>query len=639
MGFLSISELEKTFGDRPVLTGVSFQLQPGEKVGLIGPNGSGKTTLLRVIAGELAADRGEIFISRETVVGYLPQKPPRLEGRTLRHHLEEAQRPLRDLGREVSRLEGEIAACSPTEKGQLERLLHRYGELSGQFQQQGGFELESRLWSVAHGLGFSRSDLERELNRFSGGEKTRAKLAALLLEDPDLLLLDEPTNYLDRQGLEWLERYLLDWPRALVVVTHDRFFLDRVVERILYLDRGLIRSHYGNYSSFYSWWEEERRSRARAYRRQQAIIQKEERLIREAKGDERSQRQAASRRKQLEKMETVERPERESRFRLGFSYGGRSGREVIKFTAVSKRFKRRTLFEELSFQIRWGDRVALVGPNGAGKTTLLRLITGEERPDSGEIKLGPGVKVAYFSQEQERLKPEETLLEAMISSTGLTIPEARNHLGRYLFSGEEVFKPVKQLSGGEKCRLALARLELVTGNCLLLDEPTSHLDLVSMAELEQTLRDYPGTLVVVSHDRYFLSNLVNRVFELGSGRLRIYEGSYRDYMERRRREELEAGAGRVREKGCKRGAPSRRPDYRRQWRARRIKEEQQQLEERIHGVEEEIASLEQALADPTLYDDYPRVKELQERLRGRQEEVAGLLERWEEISLQLQELS
>lgn len=620
-----------------MLTGVSFQLHPGEKAGLIGPNGSGKTTLLRAITGELPVDRGEIFLSKQAVAGYLPQKPPALERQTLRRHLEQAQQPLRELAMEINRLEREISDCPPREAARLEKLLHRYGEISGQFQQQGGYELESRLQSVARGLGFSRFDLDRELSRFSGGEKTRAQLAALLLQDPDLLLLDEPTNYLDQQGLEWLERYLIDWPQALIIVTHDRFFLDRVVGRILLLDRGSVKSYPGNYSSFHFLREQEQLARIRAYIRQQTFIQKEEKFIREAKADERSKRQASSRQKRLQRMELVEQPERETGFHLGLNFRGRSGQRVIEFQGVTKRFKGRSLFENISFEIQWGDRVALVGPNGAGKTTLLKLITGEEKRCSGSIKVGPSVKMAYFSQEQEKLSPERTLLEEIISTTELTIPEARSYLGRYLFTGEQVFKQIKHLSGGEKCRLALARLELIESNCLLLDEPTSHLDLTSLEELEQTLRVYPGTLVLVSHDRYFLSTLVNRVFELIEGRLIVYNGSYREYVERRGQAMTEQKISRPSGPKENRKAP---PEHlRQQRRARQIKQQQQELEETIATVEQEIAFLELKLADPGLYSDYTKVKQLHEKLRAGQVKVSALLKHWEQISMELENLS
>ena len=394
MSFLSVSELYKTFGDRPVLTGVSFHMAPGEKAGLIGPNGSGKTTLLRTIAGEHAADRGEVHLAKQADIGYLPQKPPSLAGQSLRLHLEGAQRSLRELAQEINRLEKEISNCPAGETARLEKLLHHYGEKSGQFQLQGGYELESRLQSVVGGLGFVDGDLDRELSRFSGGEKTRAQLAALLLQDPDLLLLDEPTNYLDQQGLEWLERYLIDWPRALIVVTHDRFFLDRVVGRILLLEGGLVKSYPGHYSTFSALRKQEELAQSRAYSRQQTLIQKEEKFIRESKIDERSKRQAAGRQKQLQKMELVEKPLQKEGFHLDFRFKGRSGQKVIEFKRVTGGYRDRPLFKNVSFEIRWGDRVALVGPNGAGKTTLLKLMTGDRKPDAGEIEIGPAVRVA-----------------------------------------------------------------------------------------------------------------------------------------------------------------------------------------------------------------------------------------------------
>ncbi len=638
MALLSVSELYKAFGDRCVLSGISFQLQPGEKAGLIGPNGSGKTTLLRVIAGELPADRGEIFLSNQLVTGYLPQKHPELEGRTLRRYLEQAQQPLRDMALDINRLEGEISGCPSTEAARLKKLLHRYGEISGHFQQMGGYELESRLQAVSRGLGFSRDDLEGELDRFSGGEKTRARLAALLLQDPDLLLLDEPTNYLDQQALEWLERYLIDWPRALMVVTHDRFFLDRVVGKILLLEQGALKCYPGSYSSFHARREEEKLAQSRAYIRQQALIQKEEKFIREAKADERSKRQAASRQKHLQKLEPLKPPEERAAFHVNFNFPERSGRQVIELREITKRFNRRPLFKNISFQIRWGERVALVGPNGAGKTTLLKLIAGEEEPSSGSISTGPSVKLAYFSQGQEKFHPEHTLLEEITSTTGLTISEARRHLGRYLFTGEQVFKLIKHLSGGEKCRLALARLELIKSNCLLLDEPTGHLDLTSLEEFEQTLRGYPGTLLLVSHDRYFLSTLVNRVFELSGGRLTVYEGSYQDYVEHRREQEITEQKVSRSPGLCEKKERPPQHHLRQQRRAREFKQQQEELEEMIQGIEQEIDSLELELANPALYSNYQKVKQLHEELRAAQAKACRLLKQWEEVSRELETL-
>jgi ATP-binding cassette, subfamily F, member 3 len=642
MSQLSISGISISYGGQLVLEGASLQLQPGEKAGLIGPNGSGKTTLLRIIAGELEPDSGSVHRARGSAVGYLPQELELEQEGTLREQLEKPLRALFLLKREIADLEQQMADSSK-ETGQLDLLLGRYSEASARFETMGGYSAESRIQMVALGLGFKLSDLDRDLRRFSGGEKTRARLAALLLQQPDLLLLDEPTNFLDLEGVEWLERYLRELSRSLIVVSHDRFFLDRVVGRIFSLQGRSVKSYPGNYSTYLVRREQEREEAERAYRSRQALLEREQRLIRESTIDERSKRQARSRQKRLDKLETVKRLEESKTFNLDFDYTGRSGRQVAIIDGVHKSFGARVLFKGLTFEINWGDRVALVGPNGAGKSTLLRLIAGEEKPDSGSIRLGAAVRVTYFSQEQEQLQPDRTLLDEITATSELDLKQARNHLGGYLFRGDDVFKKVKDLSGGEKSRLALARLALSSGNCLLMDEPTSHLDLPAVEELEKALQGYPGTLIVVSHDRYFLQNLANRVLELGRGGLKIFNGDFRYYLEQRSGPvgfpDQPGGEQESREtlKHRRRQEHTRRQEQQR--RERRLQDEQAQLEESIAAVEAAMARLEKTLANPDHYGDYTRLIELNHQLENEKEKLAGFFKRWEEICLQLEQIA
>ncbi len=644
MSQLNVSGISMSYGGQVVLEGVSLQLQPGEKAALIGPNGSGKTTLLRIIAGEVEPDLGLVHRARGSTVGYLPQEMDLDEGGILREHLEKPLRSLFLLKREITALEGQMAVCSKEQHpGQLEALLDKYGQAATRFETMEGYSAESRIQAVALGLGFKPSDLNRDLQRFSGGEKTRARLAALLLQQPDLLLLDEPTNFLDLEGVEWLERYLRESTRALVVVSHDRFFLDRVAGRVFSLQDRAVKSYSGNYSAYLKRREQEREEAERAYRSRQALLEREQRLIRESTIDERSKRQARSRQKRLDKLEAVERPLKSKTFNLGFDYSGRSGRQVIIFDSVNKSFGSRVLFKELSFEINWGDRVALVGPNGAGKSTLLKLIASGEAPDSGTIRIGSAVRVTYFSQEQEQLQPDRILLDEITASSDLDQKQARNHLGGYLFRGDDVFKKVKDLSGGEKSRLALARLALSGGNCLLMDEPTSHLDLPAVEELEKALQGYPGTLIVVSHDRYFLLNLANRVIELGPYGYKIYNGDFRYYLEQRneaddfspQREHEDESREELKRK--RREEHHRRQEQQR--RERRLQDEQTRLEEKIAGVEEAMARLEKNLSSPDHYDDYTSLIDLNNELDIEKEKLAGFLWRWEEISMQLEEIS
>jgi ATP-binding cassette subfamily F protein 3 len=640
MSLLTLSDVSKSFGVQDVLENVSLQLQPGDKAGLIGPNGAGKSTLLQIIAGLLEADGGTLSLVRGTGVGYLPQEPGREARGTLRRHLESPFRHLIELQEKITFLEQEIAARARSADADIDQLLARYGDSTRRFEDEGGYLIESRISAVAGGLGFAPGDLDRDMVHFSGGEKTRANLAALLLRDPDLLLLDEPTNYLDFDGLAWLERYLADSRATMLIVSHDRYFLDRVVSQIFALEGLRLYSYRGNYSAYRDKHAAARKSLERAYREQQQLIEHTGMLIRESKADRRSKRQARSRQKMLDRLELLERPPEEESFHLNFDYTGRSGRQVVIFEQVRKSFGEKRLFDELNFEILWGDRVALVGPNGSGKSTLLKMIAGEERPGSGRIRLGPAVSVVYFAQEQEQLDPDRTVLEEITATSDLDLKQARNHLGRYLFRGDDVFKKVAFLSGGEKSRLALARLALRSGNCLLMDEPTSHLDLPALEELETVLRGYPGTLIIVSHDRYFLKNLVNRVCELRQGSLDIFEGSFQEYLESRESGPAPAGSGGSEEEEARKrqALADQRRRREQERRARQLREEQARLEEEIHAAEALVARHEEILSNPDDYGDFNRLRELSGKLTAAKERLAELLHIWEQVSRRLEQI-
>ncbi len=640
MPLLTLSKISKAYGVDVILDSVSMQIQPGEKAGLIGPNGSGKTTLMRIITGDLEADSGEVHLTRDARIGYLTQEPPEIKSATLRSHLEYPLRHIYKLKKELNALAEKIASQAETAGHATDhtpaysQLLERYAALTARFEDEDGYQVESRLNGVARGLGFTETDFSRDISTFSGGEKTRARLAGLLLQDLDLLLLDEPTNFLDLSALEWLEKYLRDYKGAVLVVSHDRYFLDRVVERIFALSKHHLKSYKGNYSSYQQKLEHERLSQQRDYQKQQLLKSREERLVREAKADERSKRQARSRQKRLDKLVEIERPDGGQGFSLGIKYSGRSGRLVVGFDAVNLSFDQSNLFSNLSFEIRWGDRVALIGPNGAGKTTLLKMIAGELEPDSGSIRLGPAVRVLYFSQEQEQLQGQRTLLETITEASELDPKAARNHLGRYLFRGDVVFKNVRDLSGGEKSRLALARLALGSGNCLLMDEPTSHLDLPALEELEKVLKEYPGTLIVVSHDRYFLKGLANRVFSLSDrGSLEVFDESFEAFLELKNSSptiESASANNLVAEK--RRRQEEHLKKQQREREIRRLKGRQNQVEAEINLKEAEISKLEETLSNPELYGDHNCLAGLGVELEQAQVDLSKLLEEWEELA-------
>ncbi len=642
MPLLTLSQVTKEYADQVIIDGVSMQLEPGQKAGLIGPNGSGKTTILKIISGELKPDQGEVHLAKGISLGYLTQQPPELKESTLRRHLEYPLKEVYDLKKELSFLEEKIATRAEQKGYAEEQDLQRYSELTAAFEEQQGYQVEKRLLGIAKGLGFKEEDLNRDLGTFSGGEKTRARLAGLLLRELDLLLLDEPTNFLDLEALEWLEKHLRELKAALLVVSHDRFFLDRVAGSIFALQGRRLKAYSGNYSAYQQQLALETLSAGREQQRLERIRAREERLVREAKGDERSKRQARSRQKRLAKMDPLEGPsEGAKHFKLGLGYSGRSGHQVIIFENVSKEFTGDKLFSDLTFEINWGDRVALVGPNGAGKSTLLKMIAGDLAPTAGKIRLGPSVKVTYFAQEQQQLDPSLTLVETITAASGYNTGEARNHLGRYLFSGDAVFKQVRDLSGGEKNRLALARLALASGNCLLMDEPTSHLDLPALEETETVLANYPGTLIIVSHDRYFLKGLANRVFLLQNGRLKIHNNSFDQYLA-----EKESAAAinehpfkkddqKQLEKKNRQEAHRRRQDA--QKKRRLLKDEQARLEEAISAQEEAIKTIEETLASPEHYGDHNELAALGRRLEAAKKELNLLFKNWEEVSAKLEE--
>lgn len=533
MPLLEIYDLSKHFGVLQVLDSVRFQIDPQAKVGLVGRNGAGKSTLLNIIEGREDFDGGRVTFQSGVRLGYLTQEPEFAPGRTIEDEMLAVFEHLRVQGEQLNDLEAQMGRPEVTASPErLDDLMARYSSLRERFERGGGYSYRARIRSVLTGLGLSSGFWSRPIDQLSGGEKTRTALARLLLTEPDLLLLDEPTNYLDVAAIEWLERFLHDYPGAVLLVSHDRYFLDRVVTSILELADRKITRYNGNYTAYCQQRAAMLEAWERAYSLQQKEIARQEKMIREARATEKAKKEADSRQKRLDHVERLDRPPGETRtMKVQFGLATRSGRRVLDVEHLDKRFGERQLIHGATFSLEAGDHVALLGPNGAGKTTLLRMLLAQEPLDSGRIRWGHGVVTGFYAQEEPEVDLNGTPFEEIIGLRGMNNEQARTHLARFLFRGDDVFKHNEDLSGGEKRRLALAKLVLTQANFLVLDEPTNHLDLSSIEALEEALNDYDGTLLFVSHDRYFVNQVANRLLLFGSdGTISTFDGSYEQYQ-------------------------------------------------------------------------------------------------------------
>jgi ATP-binding cassette subfamily F protein 3 len=545
MPIVSLTQVGKSFGAERVFSGVSLQIEPQDRIGLVGPNGAGKSTLLNILSGREEPDEGTLSIGRNIRIGYLTQTVDFQPQNTLREEMLTVFAEIRGWEQELSDLAQELASPAALADTELhEQLLARYAELQTRFEHAGGYTYEYRVAQVLDGLGFSREQQEAPVTQLSGGQQTRAALGKLLLQEPDLLLLDEPTNHLDLEALEWLETYLTGWKGALVVVAHDRYFLDKVVSRTIELAFGRIEEYPGNYSKYLRLREERMERRQREYEAQQAHIAHTEEFIRRYKAGQRS-REARGRQKLLDRLERVERPQDFPEMHFEFTPVVNSGELVLSTQKLAVGYRNPSasgqaaepdvLVRVADLELLRGDFVGLIGPNGAGKTTLLRTIIGELSPLSGQVSFGHNVRIGYYSQTHAGLNPERTILDEILQVTTLTVEGVRSFLGRFLFSGDDVFKTIGTLSGGERSRIALAKLTLQGSNFLVLDEPTNHLDLQSRQFLEEVLSEFEGTLLFVSHDRYFIDSLATRLWVIEDGGVLIpYYGNYTDYRTRKR---------------------------------------------------------------------------------------------------------
>ncbi|HVL39346.1 MAG TPA: ABC-F family ATP-binding cassette domain-containing protein [Fimbriimonadaceae bacterium] len=626
---LNVSGVSKAFGVDRILEGVSFKLQAREKVALVGRNGSGKTTLLKILSGSLAPDAGHVHLARGAKVGYLRQESQVDPHRTV---LEEAQAGVQQAVALRSRLDELERLLESTEPSTED--LEEYALLHEHFLESEGYSVERDLRTVLARVGFLEHDLDKPTAKLSGGERTRLALARLLLEEPDLLILDEPTNHLDLQATEWLEGWIRGYHGAVLIVSHDRAFLQNVAQQVLELRDGRVKSYPEPFDKFLKLRSEEESRLAEVARRQREEIAKLDEYVRRFMGSERTA-QARGRLKRMEKLiaTKVEAPRSERGMAAGIKASKRSGDLVVEAKGLSMSYGGQRLFADLDWTVRLGERWGVIGENGAGKSTLVKIVLGLIQPIRGTARLGAAVEAGYFAQDGEQLDPEQTPLDFMVYECGLLPAEARTLLGRYLFSGDDVFRPIRTLSGGEKNKLSLARLTTLNPNLLVLDEPTNHLDMDSREALASVLQDYGGTLILVSHDRWLLSQTTNRTLDLRRSGAVLYPGSYEEY---RRRDGRAAPATSVKQSSQ---AP---PPTQTTMSPREISKEIARLTKLVAETEEDVASLETQLAElerelsalPPDADVYA----LTLRHSSLQEDIAGRLAAWEEQSLRLEEL-
>ena len=643
MPIVSVIQLGKSFGAERIFAGVNFQINEQDRIGLIGPNGAGKTTLLNILAGREETDEGTIAIARDTRIGYLTQITDFQPEHSLREEMLTVFSEVREWEQELGELALELATLDAQSDAVLyEQLLNRYDELQTRFEHMGGYTYENRIDQVLEGLGFTYEQQEAPVMFLSGGQQTRASLAKLLLQEPDLLLLDEPTNHLDLASLEWLETYLLSWNGAMVIVAHDRYFLDKVVSRIIELAFERIEEYPGNYTKYLHLREERMDRRMREYEAQQAHIAHTEEFIRRYKAGQRS-REARGRQKLLDRLERVERPLDFPEMHFEFNAVIESGNVVIStqklvigYTPTEHQREPNVLVRVADLELMRGDRVGLLGPNGAGKTTLLRTIIGKIAPISGQVYSGHNVRIGYYSQSHSGLNPDRTIVDEIRQMSALSEDAARGFLARFLFTGDDVFKPINALSGGERSRVALAKLTLQGSNFLVLDEPTNHLDLQSRQFLEEILNEFEGTLLFVSHDRYFVDSLATKVWVIEDGVLIPYMGNYSEYRTRKRpivleipsppMKEVERRASKItRSAGSSTRTGGKKSAKIKVRAVEDVERDIEQAEARVRAIEEELAEAARnadAAQLTQLSADYERAKV----------SVEGLLLEWEQLS-------
>ena len=633
---ISVSNLVKEFEvGHKILDGLTFQVDTGERVGLLGPNGCGKTTLLRILTGVMDYDEGDVVIAPGKRMGLISQIPVYPAGYTVEDVLATAFEPLREMEREMAALAEQMG------EGTDPALLARYDKLTAAFEAAGGYETDTKTNKVCNGLTIPQSMREQLFDKLSGGEKTRVNLARLILEDTDILLLDEPTNHLDLRATEWLEEYLDKFKGTVLTVSHDRYFLDKVVNRIVEIQSGKAEFYSGNYSFYVVEKERRYEEKLRQYEKEQAKIEQLEKAAEQMRvwaysGMDKTFKRVKSMEKRIERMRTTDRPTKERKMEVRFGEREFRGDEVLTIKGLTKSFGERTLFSNLSLEVAGGERIALLGDNGSGKTTLLKILLGEEEPDAGKVRMGPTVKVGYLPQHVHFDHPERNLVDTLIYEQDCTAQTARNRLAAFKFRGEDVFKPVSALSGGEQSRLRLCMLMDEKINLLILDEPTNHLDIQSREWIEEAVEEYEGNLLFVSHDRYFIDRFASRIWMLEDGHITDFRGNYQEYQAARARGAAGKSASDVQVSVEKAPEPKEKKEKpKRPGGTKNLEKEVTAAERAVAKAEEQMYDLEQQIQEASA--DYLKLQELYEQREALEEEILKLYGTWETLSAQLEE--
>ncbi len=633
---LSCQNINKSFGTNEVLKNVNFHLEEREKAALIGPNGAGKATLLKIIMEEMNADSGEVIISRGKSLGYLAQHQELSGDCTIYEELLEVKQYLLDMEEKIRTMEQDMKTVTGRE---LDTLLADYSRLTHQFELENGYSCRSEITGVLKGLGFTEEEFSKKVDTLSGGQKTRVALGRLLLSSPDIILLDEPTNHLDMESIAWLENYLTNYKGAVFIVSHDRYFLDKVVSKVVEIDHGNVRMFQGNYSAYAQKKAQIRDAEYKAWLNQQQEIKHQEEVIAKLKSfnREKSIRRAESREKMLDKMEVLDKPV-EDNFEMKLTLTPRiiSGNDVLTVTDLAKSFPGQPLFSHVDFSIQRGERVAIIGANGTGKTTILKILNGLLPPDEGSIELGSKVLIGYYDQEHHVLNMNKTIFEEISDEYPyLTNTEIRNVLAAFLFTGDDVFKPIHTLSGGERGRVSLAKLMLSEANFLILDEPTNHLDIVSKEILEQALNAYTGTVLYVSHDRYFINQTATRILDLTNQAMVNYIGNYDYYLEKK--EELTLiYAPQATITATETSPSTAKADWKQQKeeqaRLRKRENELKKTEQEIEKLEQRDKEIDEEMAQPEVSVNVAECIRLSKEKADIAQKLEILYEKWEELA-------